>query len=100
MSLTLTLPASLDAAVAASEVQRLVQAISAAATQSASGAGAVVLDATALTAFDSSALAVMLACGREAQERGMAFTVTGMAASLQSLASLYGVLELLQPSAT
>ena len=59
----------------------------------------VVLDASALKQFDSSALAVMLACRREAMASGKAFAVQGLPASLAQLAGLYGVAELI-PAAT
>ena len=68
-------------------------------TQVASQATAVVLDAGALSQFDSSALAVMLACRREALSAGKTFAVAGLPPKLAQLASLYGVAELLaQPS--
>lgn len=67
-------------------------------TQLVSATTAVVLDATALTQFDSSALAVMLACRREALAAGKTFSVHGMPARLSQLALLYGVAELV-PSA-
>ena len=54
----------------------------------------VVLDASALTQFDSSALAVMLACRREAISAGKTFAVQGLPARLGQLAGLYGVAEL------
>ena len=66
--------------------------------QVVSEATAVVLDATALTQFDSSALAVMLACRREAMAAGKTFSVQGLPARLNQLAGLYGVAELV-PSA-
>lgn len=58
----------------------------------------VVLDASALKQFDSSALAVMLACRREAAAAGKTFAVHGLPARLAQLAGLYGVAELI-PSA-
>jgi phospholipid transport system transporter-binding protein len=54
----------------------------------------VVLDASALTQFDSSALAAMLACRREALAAGKSFAVQGLPARLSQLADLYGVAEL------
>lgn len=54
----------------------------------------VVLDASALTQFDSSALAVMLACRREALAAGKTFAVQGLPVKLSQLAGLYGVAEL------
>jgi phospholipid transport system transporter-binding protein len=56
---------------------------------------AVVTDASALDKFDSSALAVLLECRREAQLTGKSFSVRGLPASLRSLAAMYGVAELL-----
>ena len=61
-------------------------------------AASVVLDASALTQFDSSALAAMLACRRGALAAGKTFAVYGLPARLSQLAALYGVAELL-PSA-
>ena len=62
--------------------------------QVASQTAEVVLDATALTQFDSSALAVMLACRRAALAAGKTFAVHGLPARLGQLAGLYGVAEL------
>jgi phospholipid transport system transporter-binding protein len=55
----------------------------------------VVADATALTHFDSSALAVLLACRREALLLGRDFGVRGLHPRLAGLAGLYGVASLL-----
>ncbi|MFD1712218.1 STAS domain-containing protein [Ottowia sp. GY511] len=55
----------------------------------------VLVDATALTRFDSSALAVLLECRREALHDGKGFAVRGLATRLRELAQLYGVAELL-----
>lgn len=57
----------------------------------------VLLDAAALQQFDSSALAVLLACRREAHSLGRSLEVQGLTARLAQLARLYGVLPLLQP---
>ncbi|MEP6826005.1 MAG: STAS domain-containing protein, partial [Ramlibacter sp.] len=54
-----------------------------------------IADASALTRFDSSALAVLLECRREALARGKSFSVSGLPARLRDLANLYGVAELL-----
>ena len=59
------------------------------------GQGAVQLDAQALQAFDSSVLAVLLACRRQALSAGRAFEVLHMPERLQSLAHVYGVQGLL-----
>ena len=58
----------------------------------------VVVDAGALAHFDSSALAVLLECRREAMAHGKTFAVARLPARLRELAGLYGVAELL-PSA-
>jgi phospholipid transport system transporter-binding protein len=67
-------------------------------TQVAAQTAGVVIDASGLTQFDSSALAVMLACRREAMAAGKTFAVKGLPARLGQLAGLYGVAELI-PSA-
>jgi len=56
---------------------------------------AVVADAAALGKFDSSALAVLLECRREALAQGKTFSVTRAPKRLRELATLYGVAELL-----
>ena len=53
------------------------------------------VDASGLTDFDSSALAVLLACRREAMASGQSWAVTGLPPKLQALADLYGVMPLL-----
>lgn len=58
-------------------------------------ADTVVVDASALTRFDSSALAVLLESRREALHDGKGFAVIGLPARLRTLAGLYGVAELL-----
>lgn len=63
--------------------------------QMQSGQGAVQLDAQALETFDSSVLAVLLACRRQALAAGRAFEVHHMPERLQSLAHVYGVNGLL-----
>jgi phospholipid transport system transporter-binding protein len=57
--------------------------------------GKVVADVAALDRFDSSALAVLLDCRREALARGKSFAVARMPARLRELASVYGVAGLL-----
>ena len=87
----IALPAALTHEVAAGfalNLQRQVQA----------QPGDVVADASALQLFDSSALAVLLACRREALAAGKAFSVQGLAPRLRQLAALYGVAELVPPT--
>ena len=54
-----------------------------------------VADASALRKFDSSALAVLLECRREALALGKQFSVSRMHPRLRALATLYGVAGLL-----
>ena len=57
----------------------------------------VPLDASALADFDSSALAVLLGLRRVLTQKGSVLRVEGMTPRLRELASLYGVMDLLQP---
>lgn len=57
----------------------------------------VVVDASAMTVFDSSALAVLLECRREALSVGKTFAVQGLPTALRGMAGLYGVGTLLTP---
>ncbi len=59
----------------------------------------VVVDASPLQQFDSSAIAVLLECRRETLGGGKAFAVSAMPERLRNLAGLYGVAGLLPPSA-
>lgn len=61
-----------------------------------SDGGAAVLDASALTQFDSSALAVILACRRAVLTRGAQMRITGLPERAQALAKVYGLSALLQ----
>lgn len=59
---------------------------------------AVTLDASDLVEFDSSVLAVLLGLRRVLTHKGSALRVEGMTPRLRELASLYGVMDLLQPA--
>ena len=85
----LVLPAELTHAQATASLRMLLQGL-----RSQPNAG-VVVDAAALTRFDSSALAVLLECRRESMAMGRSFAVRGLPARLGALAGLYGVDELL-----
>lgn len=62
----------------------------------AAGSGQpVVLDASLLERFDSSALAVLLACRRMALASGQGLAVRGLPPRLRQLAGLYGIGELI-----
>ena len=85
----LVFPSELTHAQAAACTRMLVQALR------SDPSDAVVADASALTRFDSSALAVLLECRREALADGKRFAVHGLPGRLVDLAGLYGVSELL-----
>jgi phospholipid transport system transporter-binding protein len=94
MSTSLTaiaLPALVTQAQAQSVADGLVQQLLANVRQG----GEAVLDASALSHFDSSALAVVLACRRAVMAQGSALRVQGLPARAQALAQVYGVAELL-----
>ena len=59
---------------------------------------AVVVGADQLVEFDSSALAVLLACRRAALAAGKQFSVIGLPGKLAQLATLYGVVQLMTPA--
>jgi phospholipid transport system transporter-binding protein len=56
----------------------------------------ITADASRLEHFDSSALAVLLACRREALAVGKSFGVAHMPDKLRQLAEVYGVSDLLR----
>ncbi|WP_332827017.1 STAS domain-containing protein [Ramlibacter sp.] len=85
----LVLPAELTHAQATACGRMLAQAL-----HSDHGPQAIA-DASALRRFDSSALAVLLECRREALAVGKTFAVSGLHPRLRALATLYGVGELL-----
>jgi phospholipid transport system transporter-binding protein len=58
----------------------------------------VVADAGALRQFDSSALAVLLDCRREALALGKSFAVHNLPPRLRQLAGLYGIAALIPES--
>ena len=89
----LVLPAKLTHDDAAACVRMLVEAMK------REPSTAIVADASPLSAFDSSALAALLQCRREALALGKSFSLAHMHPRLRDLASLYGVGELLPASA-
>lgn len=86
----LPLPASVTVENAVVTLNTLSQALR------GESAPEVVVDASALRHFDSSALAVLLGCERQAGAAGKRFALRGLPAQLSSLATLYGVDSLLQ----
>jgi phospholipid transport system transporter-binding protein len=91
MTTSIALPAVLMQAQAQSVADRLVTSLVA---QLAQG-GEAVLDASALTQFDSSALAVLLACRRAVQSKGSQLRVIGLPERAKALAKVYGLSTLL-----
>ncbi len=90
MSIPLSLPATLTSAQASA----CLNTLSAGLAQTAGGS-AVVVDASALAHFDSSALAVLLELRRTCMAAGRSFAVRGLPERLGTLARLYGVATLL-----
>ena len=84
----LQLPATLTHAQATACLRALGHAL-------AAEPGAAVLDASALTSFDSSALAVLLELQRAGARAGKPLEVQGLPVRLLALATLYGVQTLL-----
>ena len=60
--------------------------------------GGVLVDASNLQHFDSSAIAVLIECQRLAQAWGKTFTLRNAPPKLASLVKLYGVDALLMPA--
>ena len=89
----LVLPPELTHRQAAACLRLLVQGLQARREQE------IVVDAGALTVFDTSALAVLLECRREALTHGKGFAVKGLPQGLAGMAGLYGVGELLPAAA-
>lgn len=88
----LLLPATVTASQAIDTRRLLTQAL-----KGESQADAVVIDASNLQQFDSSALAVLLECQRAADAWGKPFAVRNAPPKLAALARLYGVDDLLMP---
>jgi phospholipid transport system transporter-binding protein len=86
LTLTLALPAQLNIAQAG-------EALATLALKVGQSNGALVVDASALDDFDSSAIATLLELRRQAQ--GRAFSVSGAPKAMVELATLYGVADLL-----
>ena len=87
-----TLPRMLTLASVPGFVQGLKQAV-------LNEPAEIALDASGLAEFDSSALAVLLECRRQALAAGKAFSVRGLPPRLRQLAGLYGVAELIPANA-
>ena len=85
----LTFPAELTNVQATALLQRLGEQLA------AETGAALIVDASAMERFDSSALAVLLQLRRDALTQGKTLGVKGLPPRLRELAGLYGVAELL-----
>jgi phospholipid transport system transporter-binding protein len=81
------LPASLTLKDASAALAALEPAVG-------QGSGALEIDASALAAFDTAAIATLLELRRQAQAVGRTLSVRGAPATMVELAGLYGVAEL------
>ncbi|WP_333843353.1 STAS domain-containing protein [Limnohabitans sp.] len=88
---SIALPAVLLQAQAQSVANALVKSL----TEQLSQGGEALLDAKALSQFDSSALAVILACHRAVLAKGAQLRVTGLPERAKALAQVYGLSALL-----
>ena len=88
---SIALPAVLLQAQAQSVANALVKSL----TEQLSQEGEALLDAKALSQFDSSALAVILACHRAVLAKGAQLRVTGLPERAKALAQVYGLSALL-----
>lgn len=82
------LPATLTIAQARATVHALESAVG-------EGTGPLSVDASALSSFDTAAIATLLELRRQAQAVGRGFSVRGAPPPMVELAGLYGVAELL-----
>lgn len=92
---TLTASIALPAVLLQAQAQSVANALVSSLTAQLAKDGEAVLDASALTQFDSSALAVILACRRAVLAKGAQLRITGLPERAQTLAKVYGLSELL-----
>ena len=85
----LVLPPELTHRQATACLQMLVQGLKSLAD------AVVVVDASALQRFDSSALAVLLELRRESQAQGKSLRIRALPERLRDLGNVYGIAELL-----
>ena len=89
-------PLKLPAAVTLAQAQDLLARLTAAVTDAVAGGGKLlVIDASAVQTFDSSALALLLEAQREARARGLVCSLLQPPPGLMELARLYSVEALL-----
>ncbi len=92
----LLLPAVITHAEVPHVLSLFKQTLDQAAAAGQGDAAMLTVDGSALSHFDSSALAVLLECQRMARAKGRAFAVQSLPVKLTELARLYGVEGLLQ----
>jgi len=95
MSSAALLPVALPAVLTQAQAQSVSDALIKTLLANLAQDGQAVLDASALTQFDSSALAVVLACRRAVLAHGQQLQVQGLPERAQALARVYGVTDLL-----
>ena len=88
----LVLPADLTRNQASACLRMLVQGLRVSTEKE------MVVDASALERFDSSALAVLLALRRASQAHGKSLRIRALPARLHDLATVYGIADLLSPA--
>ena len=84
-------PIALPERLTISEASATLSLLAGQLADSGPGADILVLDASALQQLDTSALAVLLACQRQAAVLGRPLRVQGAPVKLMQLAELYGV---------
>jgi phospholipid transport system transporter-binding protein len=84
--------AALPATLTIKDARQAVRALEPAVGE---GSGVLTIDASALTSFDTSAIAALLELRRQAKAVGRTLSVRGAPPSMVELAGLYGVAELL-----
>jgi len=95
MSASAVLPVALPAVLTQAQAQSVSDALVKTLLANLAQGGQAVVDASALTQFDSSALAVVLACRRAVLAQGGQLHVQGLPERAQALARVYGVTDLL-----
>lgn len=92
---TLTTSIALPAVLLQAQAQSVADALVTSLTAQLAKDGEAVLDASALTQFDSSALAAILACRRAVLAKGAQLLIKGLPERAKALAKVYGLSELL-----
>jgi phospholipid transport system transporter-binding protein len=86
---------ALPAVLMQAQAQAVTNELSTLLAACVSEGGEAVLDASALNQFDSSALAVILACRRAVLAKGAQLHITGLPQRAQALVKVYGLSDLL-----